>query len=116
MVVGVNKINRLGYQGWFVQRITALLSSIYAVCIIIFLWAHHPMSYLQLHALFNDWLMKMVTLIVIFSVLWHAWIGLWTVFTDYVKNKPIRLALQTVVCLLLATYFICATEFLWIAY
>lgn len=115
-MVGADKVNRLGYQDWFVQRITALLIGIYTVFIIVFLWAHHPISYLQLHALFSDWLMKVATLIVIFSVLWHAWIGLWTIFTDYVKSKPVRLVLQTVVCLLLVTYFIWTIEFLWIGY
>ena len=114
-MVVVDRINRLGYQDWFVQRITALLSGIYAVFIIVFLLVHHPISYLRWHALFSDWLMKIATFIVIFSVLWHAWIGLWTVFTDYVKNKPIRLALQTVICLLLVTYFIWTIKFLWIA-
>lgn len=102
----VDRISRLGYQDWFVQRITALLSGIYAIFIIVFLWMHHPISYLQCHALFSHLLMKIATLIVILSVLWHAWIGLRIVFTDYVKNKPIRLALEMVVCLLLVTYFL----------
>ena len=108
----VDRTSRLGYQDWFVQRITAFLSGIYTIFIIVFLWLHYPISYLQWHALFTHWLMKIATLIVIFSVLWHAWIGLWTVFTDYVKNKPIRLFLQTVVCLLLLVYFLWAIEFL----
>ncbi|WP_100622744.1 succinate dehydrogenase, hydrophobic membrane anchor protein [Candidatus Coxiella mudrowiae] len=111
----VDRTSRRGYCDWFVQRITALLSGIYAVFLIIFLLMHHPISYAQWHSLFTHLAMKIFTLLVIFSVLWHAWIGMWTIFTDYVKNKPTRLALETIVCLLLVAYFIWAIEFLWIA-
>ncbi|WP_304985406.1 succinate dehydrogenase, hydrophobic membrane anchor protein [Coxiella-like endosymbiont] len=110
----VDQRSRRGYCDWFVQRITALLSGIYAVFLIIFLLIHHPISYAQWHSLFTHLAMKIFTLLVIFSVLWHAWIGMWTIFTDYVKNKPTRLALETIVCLLLVAYFIWAIEFLWI--
>ncbi|QTS83691.1 succinate dehydrogenase, hydrophobic membrane anchor protein [Coxiella endosymbiont of Amblyomma nuttalli] len=111
----VDRISRLGYQSWFIQRMTALLSGIYGVFIVVFLWVYHPISYLQWHALFDHWLVKIMTLIVIFNVLLHAWIGLWTIFTDYVKNKFMRLVFQTVICLLLIAYFIWAIEFFWIA-
>ncbi|PNT89807.1 succinate dehydrogenase, hydrophobic membrane anchor protein [Coxiella burnetii] len=111
----VDRTSRRGYRDWFVQRITALLSGIYAVFVIVFLLVHHPISYPQWHALFSHLVMKIFTLIVIFSILWHAWIGMWTIFTDYVKNKPIRLALETLVFLLLVGYFVWAIEFLWIA-
>lgn len=110
----VERINQRGYCDWFVQRITALLSGIYAIFILVFLFTHHPISYEQWHSLFTYLAMKIFTLLVIFSVLWHAWIGVGTIFTDYIKNKPVRLALETIVCLLLVAYFIWAIEFLWI--
>ena len=109
----VDRTSRRGYRDWFVQRITALLSGTYAIFVIVFLLVHHPISYSQSHALFTHLIMKIFTLIVIFSILWHAWIGMWTIFTDYVKNKPIRLALETLVFLLLVGYFVWAIEFLW---
>ena len=109
----VNRMSRRGYRDWFVQRITAFLSGIYAAFLITFLIIQHPISYTQWHALFAHLAMKIFTLLVFFSVLWHAWIGMWTIFTDYVKNKPIRLALETITCLLLVVYFIWAIEFLW---
>lgn len=111
----VDRTNRRGYNDWFVQRVTALLIGIYTVFLIIFLLVHHPISYMQWHILFTHLAMKIFTLLVILSVLWHAWIGIWTIFTDYIKNKLIRLALETIICLLLTTYFIWAIKFLWIA-
>lgn len=59
--------------------------------------------------------MKIVTFIVLLSILWHAWIGLWTVFTDYVKNRPIRLILEILVSLLLIVYLAWVAEILWVA-
>ena len=111
----VDRTSWRGYSDWFVQRITSLLSGIYTIFLIIFLLMHRPVSYRQCCALFTHLTMKIFTLLVIFSVLWHAWIGMWTIFTDYIKNKPIRLALETIVCLLLNAYFIWAIEFLWVA-
>lgn len=81
----VDRTSRRGYCDWFVQRITALLSGIYTVFLIIFLLICYPISYAQWHSLFTHLAMKIFTLLVIFSVLWHAWIGMWTIFTDYVK-------------------------------
>ena len=110
----VDRTSRRGYLDWFVQRVTALLSGIYAIFLIIFLLIHHPISYVEWHALFIHLAMRIFTLLVFFGLLWHAWIGMWMIFTDYIKNKLIRLALETTVCLLLVTYFLWAIEFLWI--
>lgn len=107
----VDRTIQSGYRDWFIQRVTALLSGIYAVFLIIFLLVHHSISYLQWHVLFSHLIMKIVTLIVIFSILWHTWIGIQTIFTDYVKNKPARLALSTFVFLLLAVYCVWVIEF-----
>lgn len=111
----VDRISRRGYSDWLVQRITSLLIGIYTVFLIIFLLTHHPISYAQWCALFTRLTMKIFTLLVIFSLLWHTWIGMWTIFTDYVKNKSIRLVLETIVFLLLDAYFIWAIKFLWTA-
>lgn len=103
-----------GYNSWIVQRVTALLSGIYTVFLIIFLLIHHPISYLQWYTFFNHLIVKIITLIVIFSILWHAWIGIWTIFTDYIKSKLLRLTLETTVFLLLVSYLIWAVDCLWI--
>ena len=104
-----------GYNDWFIQRITALLIGIYAIFLIVFLLIHHPISYLKWHELFSYRIMKIITTIVICSILWHSWIGMWIIFTDYIKNKFLRLALETIVFLLLVGYFVWTIEFLWIA-
>lgn len=110
----VAQVNNRGLIEWIAQRITAVLVGIYAIFLVIYL-ADHPLSYSVLHNLFSNLTMKIATLIVLLSILWHAWIGLWTVFTDYVKNRLSRLLLETLVCLLLIAYFAWTAEILWVA-
>lgn len=111
----VGNINRSGWRDWLVQRVTALLMAAYTIFIIIYLVSAQPISYDSWHQLMNHVTMKLFTFIVVISLLWHAWIGLWTVFTDYVKNRPLRFFLQVVVILLLVAYLVWAFEILWLA-
>ncbi len=111
----VAHVDRSGLRDWLVQRVTAVLIGAYALLIYIYIICHPGITYDQWHALFSHLAMKMFTFVVLLSILWHAWIGLWTVFTDYVKNRPIRLVLETVVCLVLIAFLAWTIEILWIA-
>ena len=108
-------VDRSGWRDWLVQRVTAVVIGVYAIFLFLYLFIHPTITYGQWHSLFSHLVMKMFTFIVLLSILWHAWIGLWTVFTDYVKNKPTRLALETIVCLLLIAFLAWTFEILWIA-
>lgn len=105
--------NRAGLRDWLVQRVTAVILGIYTFFIIIYLATTSPLSYDIWHQLFSHLWMKMFTFVVVLSILWHAWIGLWTVFTDYVKNRTVRIILETIVCLLLLFYVVWMFEILW---
>lgn len=107
------KNNTRGLFEWIVQRATAVLIGAYAIFICIFFLTHSPLSYIDWMALFTHTIMRVVTILVVLAILWHAWIGLWTVFTDYVKNGFIRLLLQIAVILLLASYFIWCLDAFW---
>ena len=109
----VNRADRRGLVDWLVQRFTAVIVGGYAVFILLFLLCHTSPSYAAWNALFENVVMRIATAVVMFSILWHAWIGLWTVFTDYVKNKPVRLLLEIIVIILLISYFIWMLEILW---
>lgn len=102
-----------GLTDWLVQRITAILIGAYAIFILVYLLNNQPTYYAQWHDLFHHTLMKIFTFIVLLSVMWHAWIGLWTVFTDYVKNAAVRLTLEVIVLLLLIGYLSWGFEILW---
>lgn len=109
----VEHVNRSGLLDWIVQRCTAIIIGVYAIFLIVYFLDHPLLTYADWQDLFTHAWMRIATVMVLISVLWHAWIGLWTVFTDYVKVKPLRLLLEILVLLLLLAYFIWLLEILW---
>jgi succinate dehydrogenase / fumarate reductase membrane anchor subunit len=104
-MVMVAKSNHRGFYEWIVQRVSAVLIGAYGVFIFAFLLCHQPMQYAVWHGLFSHLVMKIATFVVLLAILWHAWIGLWTVFTDYVKCGVLRLFLEILLVLVLLSYF-----------
>ena len=109
----VTSASSRGLTEWLVQRVTALLIGAYTIFILIYLLDNQPMYFAQWHKLFHLTIMKIFTFMVLVSVMWHAWVGLWTGFTDYVKNTAVRLTLESVVVMLLVAYLSWGFEILW---
>lgn len=109
----VARTNHAGLFDWIVQRCTAVVVGLYAIFLMVYLFLHPNLDYDVWHKLFMRTEMRVLSIIVLFSILWHAWIGLWTVFTDYIKSKPVRLLLEFGVILLLVGYFVALFEILW---
>ena len=107
------KVSRRGFHDWLVQRLSAVIIGLYVIFLVSFICAHHPLSYDAWHQLYSSVFMKVATIIVMLSILWHAWIGLWTVFTDYVKPKAVRLVLEFLVVIALVGYLIWCIDALW---
>lgn len=105
--------NCRGFYEWIVQRVSAVLIGVYAVFLTAFFFSHAPMDFLIWKELFSHVAMKVATIVVLIAVLWHAWIGLWTVFTDYVKNGAVRLLLEVLVILALLSYMAWCLDALW---
>ena len=105
--------NRRGFFDWIVQRTSAVVIGAYVLFLICFFFAHCPMDFATWNGLFSHLFMKIATVIVVAAVLWHAWIGLWTVFTDYVKNSFVRLLLEILLILVLFAYLVWCMDALW---
>ena len=52
------------------------------------------MSYAKWAGIFAPQWMKVLTFVMIASILWHAWVGVRDVLMDYVKELAPRLVLQ----------------------
>ncbi len=113
MVKAVYSVNHQGLRDWLIQHISALIMAIYTIGIVVFLACQSGIDYTSWSVLFSHSWMKIVTLIVFFLLLYHAWIGVWTVITDYVKCAAIRLTLYVLVLLALVAFFIAAILILW---
>lgn len=98
----VKRFSTKGVRDWLAQRVTAVLIFIYALIILPRLFCPALNTQLAWQGLFDQAWMKVMTLLAVGSLLWHAWIGLWTVFTDYVKPAGLRRFLEVLVILYLA--------------
>jgi len=106
-------LNQRGFHDWIVQRATAVIIGLYTIFLFAFFIFNHPVSYDVWHHLFSNVAMKIATLVVMLSIVGHAWIGLWTVFTDYVKPKAVRLVLEILVAIALIAYVVWCIDALW---
>jgi succinate dehydrogenase / fumarate reductase membrane anchor subunit len=87
--------------------------AIYTIGLVSYIVLNPGLSFAEWHGLFSQTWMKIATILFVLSLLFHAWIGMWTVFTDYVKPFVIRCVLNVVVQFGLAACFIWALMILW---
>lgn len=115
MVNGVNQSrgSRSGFRDWVAQRATAILVGAYALFLIGYFLCHQPLYFAAWQNLFACTWMKVASFVVLLAILWHAWIGLWTVFTDYVKCAYLRLFLELGLIVLLLGYLAWGIDILW---
>lgn len=105
MVSNITSLTGRGLRDWLIQRISALVIGIYALVLGIF-WLNHPdMDYETWRAFFACPWVKILNSIAWVSIILHAWIGLWTVTTDYLKSLWLRLTVQVLIMLSLSGLF-----------
>ena len=79
-----------GSRDWAVQRISALVLMLYTIVVGGWLLAHSlggGFTYLDWYAFMGSLAMKLFSLLAILSLGGHAWVGMWTVFTDYITQR-----------------------------
>lgn len=102
-----------GMKDWLAQRITAVVLAVYAL-ILFFVWAGTgDLDYRGWTGLFASSWMKVLTLMAVIALAWHAWIGVRDIYMDYVKPTWLRLTLQVVTVLVLVGYASWAVTILW---
>jgi succinate dehydrogenase / fumarate reductase membrane anchor subunit len=109
LVVGAH----YGVGGFLAQRLTAIVLALYAVFLFVVLLFTRDLSYMGWAGLFASLWMKVVTLIAILALLYHAWIGVKDIWMDYVKPTGVRLALQTGTALWLTFCAVWSVQILW---
>jgi succinate dehydrogenase / fumarate reductase membrane anchor subunit len=106
MVKSVLGVARTGLRDWMWQRLSAIVMTIYFVGLIGYLISQPDLSFAEWHHLFSLVWVKIATMVFLSCLLFHAWIGIWTIFTDYVKSYVIRCLLNFfVLCMLSACFF-----------
>ena len=120
MVTIVTSFGRSGLSDWMIQRISAWVMTSYLVFIVGYLLANPNLDYAQWVELNSSLPMRMFSLITILSIAAHAWIGIWSVLTDYVtvrligpKATAIRLFFQLGMIAITLLYVVWAIDILW---
>lgn len=83
-----------GLRDWLAQRVTAVLMALFTVVLLAQVIFGEPVSYYKWAGIFSQQWMKVLTFVVILSILYHVWVGMRDIWMDYVQPVGIRLGLQ----------------------
>ena len=109
LVVGAH----FGVGNFLLQRLTALVLAVYCVIIAVRIFVAGPLDYVAWASIFVPMWMKVLTLVAVAALLYHAWVGVRDIWMDYVKPVWVRLTLQTLTALWLLACAVWSVQILW---
>lgn len=120
MVKAATTLSRNGVSDWIIQRVSAVVLFLYTLTIAGYLLFNPDVQYAQWAALYDQLWMRIFTTGAVVSVAAHAWIGMWSVLTDYLterlmgsKGVVLRLLAEAGTAVLLFVYLIWGLQILW---
>ena len=102
-----------GLRDWIIQRVTAVVMTVYCVALLAYLLMQPQVNYDVWTALFSSQIVRTFTLLFLLSVFYHAWIGVRDAVMDYVRSAAVRLVIHVLVILMLLLYAIWSVQILW---
>ena len=118
MVTAVTSMGRSGLYDWLMQRISAVILLAYFLFVACVLLG--GVDYVSWKALYSQTWVRIFSLKALLSLGVHAWVGLWSVLTDYVTERMmgtagniLRVILQVVCGLTMFTYTVWGIQILW---
>ena len=97
MVKTVLGVSHSGLRDWLVQRLSAVVVALYTLGLAYFFVTNPHLSFSQWQALFANIGMKIATIAFILAIALHAWVGIWTVITDYGRPAALRFIIEVLV-------------------
>jgi len=113
MVTNVTSLTGNGLKDWLVQRVTAAWLVVYSLFLFGFIMAHPHLDFSQWQALFHQQWFKIASIMALAAISLHAWVGLWTVTTDYIKCMMLRVSVQMFILAWLLGQFIWGLIIVW---
>ena len=113
MVDQITSLTKSGMKDWLLQRVSAVILAVYVFFLLGFFVSHPGVDYLQWKTLFSSVWMKSFTFLAMLSLIAHSWVGVWTIFTDYIKCSIGRGFLQIIVVLMFIAYLAWCMQILW---
>jgi succinate dehydrogenase / fumarate reductase membrane anchor subunit len=120
MVTNVTSFGRSGLYDWVVQRVSAVILLLYILFIAFVFITKPDMQYQEWQALFASNPVRIFSLIALLSLCAHAWIGMWTIATDYLTSKmlgasanKVRFIFELLCLIVLFVYVVWGVQILW---
>lgn len=102
-----------GSRDWIMQRISAVVLAVYAVVMVAFFLFNGGVGYEQWVMFIMSMPMRLLSLLAIVALAVHAWVGMWTVFTDYIKSTGLRIVLQAAMIIAILVYLFWGVMIFW---
>ena len=110
LVTNVTSFGRSGLADFVLQRVSAVVLGLYGLCLVGFFAVtpnldHAALDHAALVGFLDSPTMKAFTTLAVVALAVHAWIGMWTVGTDYIsrhsfgRGHTVYLATYQVICL-----------------
>jgi succinate dehydrogenase / fumarate reductase membrane anchor subunit len=114
-VTNATSLTRSGLGDFLVQRASAVILALYTFCVLGFFLVTPALNHAELVGYFGNPIMKVFSTLAVLATTAHAWVGMWTVGTDYIRPHYFgthatawRLTYQ-VICLTLLFVFVAWT-------
>lgn len=113
MVNSATSFSSSGTRDWIVQRISAVILGIYLITLLVFFAFNPVIQFEAWQSFFHYPFMKLFSFLALLSLVAHAWVGVWTIFTDYIKPTSLRLLLEALMVLVLLGYLAWGITIIW---
>lgn len=120
MVVGLLSVRNRGLLDYVMQRVSALVLGFYTFCLLGFLLSHSELSQVEWVGFMQSMPMMIFSTVSLVSLCVHAWVGMWTIGTDYIRTFSfgkrstfLRQGYQTFVVALLLIYLGLGSSIIW---
>jgi len=119
-VTSITSLTRSGLSDYVLQRLSAFVIFLYSLCIIGFFLTTSQLDYATFKGFFRSLPMQCFSQTVLLAVVIHAWIGLWTITTDYIRphyfgthESLVRMVAQALCAVALFVYLVWGTVIIW---
>ena len=109
-----------GSRDWIVQRLSAVILAVYTILSLGWILLHPGFDYTAWYGFMMTLPMKIFSLLAILSLVGHAWVGMWTVFTDYITPAQVgpsasayRLILQCATIVAIIVFMVWGIQIFW---
>jgi succinate dehydrogenase / fumarate reductase membrane anchor subunit len=120
MVTNVTNFSRSGLYDWMAQRVSAVVLAAYFLFLLGYLLFNPGLTFADWHGLFAHTAMRIFSLLALVALSVHAWVGMWTISTDYLTPMAlgkaatvVRFLFQAVCGIAMFAFFVWGVQILW---